>query len=136
MMSVSNTCYAELTSASVSSGEAFAYWCEVACATFVPLAVSSLGDDDVERFAGRIEHVAVGSLELSTVTTGSQPVRRTASHIGQVVIPFFTLYARSARNAASGPPCSPPHPAGLIEAAVAYPERVRLTGGARDVRLR
>jgi AraC-like DNA-binding protein len=37
----------------------------------------------VGRFSGRIEHVPVGDLELSTVVAGSQHVRRTRSLIAQ-----------------------------------------------------
>jgi AraC-binding-like domain len=72
--------YVELTTSTVPTGEAFAYWREMICATFVRLAAEAVTAD---RFSGRIEHVAVGDLELSTVVAGSQHVRRTRSLIAQ-----------------------------------------------------
>lgn len=72
--------YAELTTSTVPTGEAFAYWREMICATFVRLAAEPV---TVGRFSGRIEHVPVGELELSTVVAGSQHVRRTRSLIAQ-----------------------------------------------------
>jgi hypothetical protein len=72
--------YAELTTSTVPTPEAFAYWREMICATFVRLAAEPLTAD---RFSGRIEHVPVGNLELSAVMAGSQHVRRTRSLIAQ-----------------------------------------------------
>ena len=72
--------YAELTTSTVPTPEAFAYWREMICATFVRLAAEPLSAD---RFSGRIEHVPVGNLELSAVMAGSQHVRRTRSLIAQ-----------------------------------------------------
>jgi len=72
--------YAELTTSTVPTGEAFAYWREMICATFVRLTAEPVTAD---RFSGRIEHVPVGDLELSTVVAGSQHVRRTRSLIAQ-----------------------------------------------------
>ena len=72
--------YAELTTSTVPTGEAFAYWREMICATFVRLAAEPL---TAGRFSGRIEHVPVGNLELSAVVAGSQHVRRTRSFIAQ-----------------------------------------------------
>lgn len=60
--------------------EAFDYWREMICATFVRLAADPVAD---RRFSGKIEHVPVGDLELSTVVAGSQHVRRTRSLIAQ-----------------------------------------------------
>jgi AraC-like DNA-binding protein len=72
--------YAELTTSTVPTPEAFAYWREMICATFVRLAAEPLTAD---QFSGRIEHVPVGNLELSAVMAGSQHVRRTRSLIAQ-----------------------------------------------------
>jgi AraC-like DNA-binding protein len=72
--------YAELNTSTVPTGEAFAYWREMICATFVRLAAEPLTAD---RFSGRIEHVPIGDLELSAVVAGSQHVRRTPSLITQ-----------------------------------------------------
>ncbi|MBC3194316.1 helix-turn-helix domain-containing protein [Pseudonocardia sp. C8] len=68
--------YAELSTSTVADDEAFAYWREVICAAFVRLAAEPI---DEHGFRGRIEHLPVGPLELSTVTAGSQHVRRTRS---------------------------------------------------------
>ncbi|MEV6872193.1 helix-turn-helix domain-containing protein [Amycolatopsis sp. NPDC051128] len=70
--------YAELTTSLVPARDAFAYWREMICATFVRLVAEPVAD---AGFTGRIEHVAVGDLELSTVVAGSQHVRRTSSLI-------------------------------------------------------
>lgn len=66
--------YAQLSTAEVEEQEAFAYWREMICATFVRLAAEPLGG---VRFSGSIEHVPVGDVELSTVIAGGQRVRRT-----------------------------------------------------------
>jgi AraC-like DNA-binding protein len=79
--SLDRRAYAELSTSVVSTGEAFAYWREMICATFVRLAAEPV--DDSGRFNGRIEHVPVGELELSGVLAGSQHVRRTRSLIAQ-----------------------------------------------------
>ena len=70
----------ELATSAVASREAFAYWREMICATFVGLAAEPV---TAGRFSGRIEHVPVGDLELSAVVAGSQHVRRTRSLIAQ-----------------------------------------------------
>jgi hypothetical protein len=72
--------HAELSTSTVPTRDAFAYWREMICATFVRLAAEPV---TVGRFSGRIEHVPVGDLELSTVVAGSQHVRRTRSLIAQ-----------------------------------------------------
>ena len=72
--------YAELATSAVSAGEAFAYWREMICATFVRLAAEPTATG---RFSGRIEHVPVGDLEMSAVLAGGQHVRRTRSLIAQ-----------------------------------------------------
>jgi len=72
--------YAELTTSTVPTPAAFAYWREMICATFVPLTAEPLADG---RFSGRIEHVPVGDLEMSAVVAGSQHVRRTRSLIAR-----------------------------------------------------
>jgi AraC-like DNA-binding protein len=64
----------------VSAQEAFAYWREMICATFVRLVAEPVAD---AGFSGRIEHVPVGDLELSTVVAGSQHVRRTRSLVAR-----------------------------------------------------
>jgi hypothetical protein len=77
---VDRRAYAELTTSTVPTGEAFAYWREMICATFVRLDAEPV---TAGRFSGRIEHVPVGPRELSTVAAGSQHVRRTRSLIAQ-----------------------------------------------------
>ncbi len=72
--------YAELTTSAVSAGEAFAYWREMICATFVRLAAEPTA---AGGFSGRIEHVPLGDLELSAVMAGGQHVRRTRSLIAR-----------------------------------------------------
>jgi AraC-binding-like domain len=62
----------------VPAGDAFAYWREMICATFVRLAAEPVV---ASGFSGRIEHVPVGDLELSTVVAEGQHVRRTRSLI-------------------------------------------------------
>lgn len=71
--------YAELSTAEVPAREAFAFWREMICATFVKLSADPVQAD--HRFTGRIEHLPVGDLELSSVVAGSQHVRRTRSLI-------------------------------------------------------
>jgi AraC-like DNA-binding protein len=78
--SLNRRAYAELATSAVSAGEAFAYWREMICATFVRLAAEPTA---AGRFSGRIEHVPVGDLELSAVVAGGQHVRRTRSLIAQ-----------------------------------------------------
>lgn len=70
--------YAELSTSNVAERDAFAYWRDMICATFVRLNASPVTDT---RFTGRIEHVPAGELELSTVEADSQRVRRTHSLI-------------------------------------------------------
>lgn len=70
--------YAELSTSSVAQRDTFAYWRDMICATFVRLHASPVSGT---RFAGRIEHVPAGELELSTVEADSQQVRRTRSLI-------------------------------------------------------
>ena len=78
--SLDRRAYAELATSAVSAGEAFAYWREMICATFVRLAAEPTATG---RFSGRIEHVPVGDLEMSAVLAGGQHVRRTRSLIAQ-----------------------------------------------------
>ena len=77
--SLDRRAYAELSTSAASTGEAFAYWREMICATFVRLAAEPVAGAD--RFSGRIEHVPVGDLEMSGVMAGGQHVRRTRSLI-------------------------------------------------------
>ena len=79
--SLDRRAYAELSTSAASTGEAFAYWREMICATFVRLAAEPVAGAD--RFSGRIEHVPVGDLEMSGVVAGGQHVRRTRSLIAQ-----------------------------------------------------
>lgn len=72
--------YAQLTTAEVAEREAFAYWREMICATFVRLAAEPV---EGPHFSGRIEHVPVGDVELSTVVAGGQHVRRTPRLIAE-----------------------------------------------------
>jgi hypothetical protein len=53
----------------VSAGEAFAYWREMICATFVRLTAKPIATGG---FSGRIEHVPMGDLELLAVVAGGQ----------------------------------------------------------------
>lgn len=78
--SLDRRAYAELATSAVAAGEAFAYWREMICATFVRLAAEPTA---AGRFSGRIEHVPLGDLELSAVVAGGQHVRRTRSLIAQ-----------------------------------------------------
>ncbi|MBB3661647.1 AraC-like DNA-binding protein [Prauserella sediminis] len=66
--------YARLSTAEVGQRDAFAYWREMICATFVRLAAEPVQSG---RFSGSIEHVPVGDVELSTVVAGGQHVCRT-----------------------------------------------------------
>lgn len=70
----------ELSTSQVPAQDAFAYWREMICETFVQLAAAPV---TAGPFAGRIEHVPVGALELSTVVAGGQVVRRTRSLIAR-----------------------------------------------------
>lgn len=69
-----------LSTSAVPAREAFAFWRDMICATFVQLDARPVADAE---FAGRIEHVPVGELELSTVVAGSQHVRRTRSLVAR-----------------------------------------------------
>lgn len=70
----------ELSTAAVPAAEAFAYWREMICETFVQLRAAPVA---AGAFSGRIEHVPVGELELSTVAAGGQVVRRTPGLIAR-----------------------------------------------------
>jgi AraC-like DNA-binding protein len=70
----------ELSTSTVPAREAFAFWRDMICATFVQLDARPVAGAE---FAGRIEHVPVGELELSTVVAGSQHVRRTRSLVAR-----------------------------------------------------
>lgn len=72
--------HVELSTSTVPGREAFAFWRDMICATFVQLDARPVADTE---FAGRIEHVPVGELELSTVVAGSQHVRRTRSLVAR-----------------------------------------------------
>ncbi|PRX47076.1 AraC-like DNA-binding protein [Prauserella shujinwangii] len=80
MPSVDRHAYAQLSTAEVAAREAFAYWREMICATFVRLAAEPVSGGS---FSGRIEHVPVGDVELSTVVAGGQHVRRTRDLIAR-----------------------------------------------------
>jgi AraC-like DNA-binding protein len=77
-ITVDRRTYAKLTTSVVPARDAFAYWREMICATFVQLAAEPVV---ASGFSGRIEHVPVGDLELSTVVAEGQHVRRTRSLI-------------------------------------------------------
>jgi AraC-like DNA-binding protein len=66
-----------LSTSEVDEAEAFDFWRDVICSTFVKL----LADPVSEAFAGSVDHVAVGDLELTAVVAGGQDVRRTRSLI-------------------------------------------------------
>lgn len=67
-----------LSTTDVPRGEAFAYWQDLICATFVRLVAQPV---TTGPFHGRIEHVSCGVLGLSRVTAVGQTVRRTRSLI-------------------------------------------------------
>lgn len=79
-VTVDRRSYAALSTVDVPAGEAFAYWRELICATFVRLTAEPTSDG---HFRGRIEHVPCGDVELSTVVADSQIVRRTRALIGK-----------------------------------------------------
>lgn len=62
------------TTEDVSPHEAFAYWQDRICDTFVRLSASPTTS---KPFHGRIDHAAVDDVELSTVRASGQEVRRT-----------------------------------------------------------
>jgi hypothetical protein len=66
--SLDRRAYAELATSAVSAGEAFAYWREMICATFVRLAAEPTASG---RFSGRIEHVPVGDLKCRPCWPGA-----------------------------------------------------------------
>src|SRR5262245_880269 len=70
--------YAALSTVDVPAGDAFAYWRELICATFVRLTAEPVGENP---FRGGIEHVPCGNVELTTVVANSQVVRRTRALI-------------------------------------------------------
>lgn len=72
--------FSVLSTADVPGREAFAYWQDLICDTFVRLTAEPRGDGP---FHGRIEHVSCGTIELSTVTAASQTVRRTRALIAR-----------------------------------------------------
>lgn len=72
--------YVALSTSAVPAREAFTFWRDLICATFVQLDAQPVAGTE---FTGRIEHVPVGELELSTVVAGSQHVRRTRSLVAR-----------------------------------------------------
>ena len=79
-LTLDRSAHAALSTVDVSAGEAFAYWRELICATFVRLTAEPVGDG---RFHGRIEYVPCGGIELTKVVADSQTVRRTRRFIDQ-----------------------------------------------------
>jgi len=73
----------------VAAKDAFAYWREMICATFVRLAAEPV--HGAGEFHGLIEHVPVGAVELSTVVAGGQHVTRTPRLISQEAADDFLL---------------------------------------------
>lgn len=59
---------------SVRPAEAFAFWQDLICDTFVQLSAAPTTDS---QFRGRITHSVAGDLELTTVRASGQRVRRT-----------------------------------------------------------
>lgn len=80
MRAVDRQAPARLSTDVVAAQDAFAYWREMICATFVRLAAEPVQG---ATFRGVIEHVPVGAVELSTVVAGSQHVTRTPRLISQ-----------------------------------------------------
>lgn len=70
----------ELSTSAVPAADAFTYWRDMICATFVRLDAAPVGE---AAFAGRIEYVPLGDLEMSTVTAGGQRVRRTRTLVAR-----------------------------------------------------
>lgn len=72
---------AEVWSTSVvDSSQAFEYWNDLICDTFVQLTAAPTCPGD---FTGQITHAEVGGLEISTVRAGGQRVRRTPQLIAR-----------------------------------------------------
>ena len=69
-----------VSTADVSPRDAFAYWREMICQTFVQLDAEPGGH---APFSGGIEHTVVGQVEMSSVVAGAQRVRRTRSLIAR-----------------------------------------------------
>jgi AraC-like DNA-binding protein len=86
---VDRPAHVQLTTEVVAAQDAFAYWREMICATFVRLAAEPV--DGAGAFRGLIEHVPVGDVELSTVIAGSQHVTRTPRLISQEAADDFLL---------------------------------------------
>lgn len=63
-----------LSTGSVRPGEAFAFWQDLICDTFVQLSATPTTDGP---FRGRVTHSVAGDLELTTVRASGQRVRRT-----------------------------------------------------------
>jgi len=72
--------YSEMSTLGLPAKDAFVYWRELICATFVRLSAEPVGD---ERFRGRIEHVPCGDIELSEVVADGHTVRRTRGLINR-----------------------------------------------------
>ncbi|MFE1450628.1 AraC-like ligand-binding domain-containing protein [Streptomyces olivaceoviridis] len=68
------------SSADVDTRDAFAYWADVICDTFVGVAARP-GPDGV--FAGRIEHSVLDGIGFAELTAGPQQVVRTRRLIGR-----------------------------------------------------
>ena len=69
-----------MSTTDVPRRDAFAYWQDLICATFVRLTAQPRGEGP---FHGQIEHVSCGVVGLSRVTAVSQTVRRTRSLIAR-----------------------------------------------------
>ncbi|GAA4751929.1 helix-turn-helix domain-containing protein [Modestobacter marinus] len=63
-----------VSTGSVPPAEAFAFWQDLICDTFVQLSATPTTDG---QFRGRITHSVAGELELTTVRASGQQVRRT-----------------------------------------------------------
>lgn len=87
MHTVDRSAHVRLSTEVVAAQDAFAYWREMICATFVRLAAEPV--QGATRFRGLIEHVPVGAVELSTVVAGSQHVSRTSRLISQETDEFL-----------------------------------------------
>jgi AraC-like DNA-binding protein len=74
--------YVSLSTTQVAAPQAFAYWREMICDTFVQLTAEPVAGASA-RFSGRIGHVGLGSVEMSTVVAGGQHVRRTPALIAR-----------------------------------------------------
>jgi AraC-like DNA-binding protein len=77
-----------VTTDAVAAPEAFDFWRDVICSTFVQLAADPVDD---RGFSGSVDHVAVGDVEMTSVVASGQDVRRTKLLIARSAEEFVLL---------------------------------------------